>query len=460
MGEATATPESRPQAFPRSGVLLLLGLGLICLTDYVSTIYQVRIARESYHTPWTVRIGGVPLAEVFVVGAFSLACIGWSRALAARGGRLRIYPLDWYFAITTLAAVYGAAVGVLSFTPRDSVRELLYDLRLVVDFVLVYLLVSRLPRSLGQTRKLWRWLLVYGGVFFVVNLGMWAVWVFGFHFVPLGVLDLGSLLLTDAGNVVFFSYLAVLGALIVIAGTESGRTRLYAGVLGLASAGILVLSYRRANMLAVGVGVFLAAGMLVTWRSTVRTVRLIPLVLAGLLGLVGAGVNLGRYADAFLTLLDRSYASTELRFIGDQNALYNLDRHGLWLTGLGLGRRYEYVHTLPEAENISAFAEEELGQRWRKTLHVSNPLYALWLRDGVLVGTVLAVLPIWALAWTWAVRGRYAHDRGSQVLIVLTLVATFGIPFPALAPIDPKNAILSGAILGLCSATMRLTGPV
>jgi hypothetical protein len=45
------------------------------------------------------------------------------------------------------------------------------------------------------------------------------------------------------------------------------------------------------------------------------------------------------------------------------------------------------------------------------------------------------------------------------VLIVLTLVAAFAVPFPALAPIDPKNAILTGAILGLCSATMRLSRP-
>jgi hypothetical protein len=434
-----------------------LGLALICLTDYVSTIYQVRVARETYHTPWTVRLGGVPLAEVFVLGVFALACVGWARDVAGRGGRLRVYPLDWYFAVVALGAIYGAAVGLLTFTARDSVRELLYDLRLVVDFVLVYLLVSRLPRSPGQTRTLWRWLLVYGGIFFVVNLGMWVVWVFGFHYVPMGVLNSGTLLLTDAGNVVFFSYLAVLGALIVIAGTETRRTRLYAGALGLASAGILVLSYRRSNMLAIGVGVLLAAAMLTTRRSAVRTVRLAPLVLAGLLGLVGAGVNLGRYVDAFLTLLDRSYASTELRFVGDRNVLYNLDHHGLWLTGLGLGRRYEYAHTLPEAENISAFAQEELGKRWRKTLHVSNPLYTLWLLDGVVVGTALALLPVAGLVWAWAVRKRYAHDRDTQVLIVLTLVAAFAVPFPALAPIDPKNAILSGAILGLCSATMRLS---
>jgi len=43
--------------------------------------------------------------------------------------------------------------------------------------------------------------------------------------------------------------------------------------------------------------------------------------------------------------------------------------------------------------------------------------------------------------------------------VVVTLVAAFAVPFPALAPIDPKNAMLSGAILGLCSATMRLTRP-
>jgi hypothetical protein len=256
--------------------------------------------------------------------------------------------------------------------------------------------------------------------------------------------------------VVFFSYLAVLGAILLITGTESGRMRLYAAALGLASAGILVVSYRRANMLAVGVAVPIAAFMLVTWRSLVRTVRLLPLTLACLLVLAGAGINFGRYVDAFLTLLDRSYASTELRYVGDENVFYNLDRHRLWLTGLGLGRRYEYAHTLPEAENISAFSEEELGRRWRKTLHVSNPLYALWLRNGVVVGTALGLLPLVGLLWTAVVRGRYAHDRDAQALIVLTLVAAFGVPFPALAPIDPKNAILSGAILGLCSATMRL----
>ena len=66
-----------------------MGLGLICLTDYISTIYEVRIARETYHTPWTVRIGGVPLAEIFVLGAFGLASIGWLRGIASRGGRLR-----------------------------------------------------------------------------------------------------------------------------------------------------------------------------------------------------------------------------------------------------------------------------------------------------------------------------------------------------------------------------------
>jgi hypothetical protein len=450
-------PASDPPRFPRAGVFLLLGLGLICLTDYISTIYQVRIAREAYHTPWTVRVGGVPLAEVFVLGVFALACIGWARDVAERGGRLRVYPLDWYFAVMAVAAIYGAAVGVLTFTAHDSVRELLYDLRLVVDFVLVYLLVSRLPRSPGQSRALWRWLLIYGGVFFVVNIGMWVVWVFGFHYIPLGVLNSGTLLLTDAGNVVFFSYLAMLGALIVITGTQSRRTRLYAGALGLASAGILVLSFRRSNMLAIGIGVPLAVGILATWRSAARAVRLAPLALAGLLVLAGAGVNLGRYVDAFLTLLDRSYASTELRFVGDENVLYNLDRHGLWLTGLGLGRRYEYAHTLPEAENISAFAQDELGQRWRMTLHVSNPLYGLWLRDGVVVGTALALLPVAGLVWAWAVRKRYAHDRENQVLIIVTLVSAFGVPFPALAPIDPKNAMLAGAILGLCSATMRLT---
>lgn len=457
MTEAVSTPDARPARFPPAGGLFLLGLGLICLTDYISTIYEVRIARETYHTPWTVRIGGVPLAEVFVLGAFGLACIGWLRGVAARGGRVRTYPLDWYFWATVAGAAYGAAVGVLTFTARDSVRELLYDLRLVVDCVLVYFLVSRMPRSADQCRMLWRWLLGYGGVFFTVNLGMWLVWVFGFHYVPLGVLNLGSLLLTDAGNVVFFSYLSVLGAIVVITGSESGRVRLYAATLGLASGLILVLSYRRANMLAVGVGVLLATSMLMTWRSMVRTVRLLPLVLASILVLAGAGINFGRYVDAFLTLLDRSYASTELRYVGDENVFYNLDRQQVWLTGLGLGRRYEYAHTLAAAENISAFSEDELGRRWRNTLHVSNPLYALWLRNGVVVGTALGLLPLVGLLWTAVVRRRYAHDRGAQVLIVVTLVAAFGLPFPALAPIDPKNAMLFGAILGLCSATMRLT---
>jgi hypothetical protein len=458
MAEAVSRPAPGPARFPRAGGWFLVGLGLICLTDYISTIYEVRIARETYHTPWTVRIGGVPLAEIFVLGAFALACVAWLRDLAARGGRLRSYPLDWYFWATVVGAAYGVAVGALTFTARDSVRELLYDMRLVVDFVLVYLLVSRMPRSAGQSRTLWRWVLGYGGVFFTVNLGMWVVWVFGFHYVPLGVLNLGTLLLTDAGNVVFFSYLSVLGAILVITGTESGRMRFYAGVLGLASAAILVLSYRRANMLAVGVGVLLAASMLMTWRSVVRTVRLLPLVLAGVLVLAGAGLNFGRYGDAFLTLLDRSYASTELRYVGDENVFFNLDRQQLWLTGLGLGRRYEYAHTLAAGENISAFSEEELGRRWRNTLHVSNPLYALWLRDGLVVGTALGLLPLVGLLWTaLLVRRRYAHDRDAQVLIVVTLVAAFGVPFPALAPIDPKNAMLSGAILGLCSATMRLT---
>jgi hypothetical protein len=460
MTEAASTAAPRPARFAVASGCFLVVLGLICLTDYISTIYEVRVARETYHTPWTVRIGGVPLAEVFVLGAFGLACVGWLRDVATRGGRIRVYPLDWYFGVTVAGAAYGAAVGVLTFTARDSVRELLYDLRLVVDFVLVYLLVSRIPRSAAQTRTLWRWLLGYGGVFFTVNLGMWVVWVFGFHYVPLGVLNLGTLLLTDAGNVVFFSYLAVLGAILLITGTESGRLRLYAAALGLASAGILVVSYRRANMLAVGVAVPIATFMLVTWRSLVRTVRLLPLTLACVLVLAGAGINFGRYVDAFLTLLDRSYASTELRYVGDENVFYNLDRHQLWLTGLGLGRRYEYAHTVPAAENISAFSEDELGRRWRNTLHVSNPLYALWLRNGVVVGTVLGLLPLVGLVWTAIVRSRYAHDRNAQVLIVLTLVAAFGVPFPALAPIDPKNAILSGAILGLCSATMRLARAV
>jgi hypothetical protein len=457
MAEAASAPVPRPAPFPRAGGFFLVGLGLICLTDYISTIYEVRIARETYHTPWTVRIGGVPLAEIFVLGAFGLACIGWLRGAASRGGRLRVYPLDWYFGAMVVGAAYGVAVGALTFTAHDIVRELLYDIRLVVDFVLVYLLVSRMPRTADQSRTLWRWLLGYGGVFFTVNLGMWVVWVFGFHYVPLGVLNLGSLLLTDAGNVVFFSYLAVLGAILVITGSESGRLRLYAAVLGLASGLILVLSYRRANMLAVGVGVLLATSMLMTWRSMVRTVRLLPLVLASILVLAGAGINFGRYVDAFLTLLDRSYASTELRYVGDENVFYNLDRQQVWLTGLGLGRRYEYAHTLPAAENISAFSEDELGRRWRNTLHVSNPLYALWLRNGVVVGTALGLLPLVGLLWTAVVRRRFAHDRGAQVLIVVTLVAAFGVPFPALAPIDPKNAMLSGAILGLCSATMRLT---
>jgi len=458
MAEAVSGPAPRPARFPRAGGFFLVGLGLICLTDYISTIYEVRIARETYHTPWTVRIGGVPLAETFVLAAFGLACIGWLRGVASRGGRLRSYPLDWYFWATVAGAAYGVAVGVLTFTARDSVRELLYDMRLVVDFVLVYLLVSRMPRSADQSRTLWRWLLGYGGVFFAVNLGMWVVWVFGFHYVPLGVLNLGTLLLTDAGNVVFFSYLSVLGAILVITGSESARMRFYAGALGLASATILVLSFRRANMLAVGVGVLLAASMLMTWRSVVRTVRLLPIVLACVLVLAGAGINFGRYGGAFLTLLDRSYASTELRYVGDENVFYNLDRQQLWLTGLGLGRRYEYAHTLAAAENISAFSEEELGRRWRNTLHVSNPLYALWLRNGLVVGTALGLLPLVGLLWTaLLVRRRYAHDRDAQVLIVVTLVAAFGVPFPALAPIDPKNAMLSGAILGLCSATMRLT---
>ena len=459
MTEAARARTPRPAAFPWPGALLLLGLGLICLTDYVSTIFEIRLARESYHTPWTVRIGGIPLAEVFVLGAFAIACIGWGRDVAARGGRVRVYPLDWYFTAIVLGAVYGVAVGLLTFTARDSPREMLYDIRLVVDLVLVYLLVSRLPRSSGQTRTLWRWLLFYGGVFFIVNRGMWLIWVFGFHYVPLGVLNLGTLLLTDAGNVVFLSYLAVLGAVVVITGAESTRMRVFAGMLGLASAGILVLSFRRSNMLAMGVGICVAAAMLLTWRSLVRTVRLTPLLFAGLLVLAGAGVNLGRSVDAFLTLADRSYASTELRFVGDANVFYNLNRHRLWLTGLGLGRRYEAAYILPEGENISAFAQDELGRRWRQTLHTSNPLYALWLRDGLLVGTALALLPVAALTWAWAVRGQYAHDRDLQVLIVLTLVAAFAIPFPALAPIDPKNAILTGAILGLCSATMRLSRP-
>ena len=457
MAEAPARSAGSEARLPRGGIVFLLGLGLICLTDYISTIYQVRVARESYLTPWTVRLGGMPLAEVFLLTVFALTAARWLAAVAIRGGRVRVYPLDWYFAATALGALYGVAVGVLTFTDRDVVRELLYSVRLVVDFVLVYLLVSRLPRSGAQTRRLWRWLLAYGGVFFLVNIGMWMVWVLGFHYVPLGVLNMGTLLLTDAGNVVFFSYLSVLGALIVITGTGSSRLRLYAGVLGLASALILVLSFRRANMLAVGVGVLLSTGMLMTWRSLVRSVRLAPLALAGLLAVAGAGIELGRYVDAFLTLLDRSYASTELRFIGDENVFYNLDRHHLWLTGLGLGRRYEYAHTLPAAENISAFAEDELGQRWRQTLHVSNPLYALWLRNGVVVGTALALLPVAGLLWTLAVRARFAHDRDVQVLVVVTLVAAFAVPFPALAPIDPKNAMLSGAILGLCSATMRLT---
>jgi len=454
-----AGSSGRPAQLRRGGGILLLGLALICLTDYVSTIYQVRVARESYPTPWTIRLGGVPLAEVFLLTAFAVATVGAVRHIAVRGGRLRIYPLDWYFAATVGAAVYGGVVGVLTFTPHDSVRELLYDIRLVVDVVLVYLMVSRLPSSLDQARRLWRWLLVYGGVFFVVNLGMWLVWVLVFHYVPLGVLNMGTLVLTDAGNVVFFSYLAVLGAILVITGIESPGMRLYAGALGLASAGILVLSFRRANMLAVGVGVVLATWMLMTWRSLVRTVRLVPLGLAALLVLAGSGIKLGRYGDALLTLLDSSYASTELRFIGDENVFYNLDRHHLWLTGLGLGRRYEYAHTLPEGENISAFTEEDLGRGWRKTLHVSNPLYALWLQNGVVVGTAMALLPLIGLLWTMGVRSRLAHDRDAQVLVVLTLVSAFAVPFPPLAPIDPKNAMLTGAILGLCSATMRLARP-
>jgi hypothetical protein len=77
----------------------------------------------------------------------------------------------------------------------------------------------------------------------------------------------------------------------------------------------------------------------------------------------------------------------------------------------------------------------------------------------VVVGTAMALLPLIGLLWTMGVRARLAHDRDAQVLVILTLVSVFAIPFPPLAPIDPKNAMLTGAILGLCSATMRLARP-
>jgi hypothetical protein len=447
------------KGFSRFEKYFMLGLGLICLTDYVSAIWEIRLARDVFPTPWTVRIAGIPLAEVFLLGcAFAL----FAKAILISRLPFRWLPLDWYVGIGLVVALYGSVVGALTFTANDLLQEFLYDVRLPVDYIVTYALVSRIPKSLYQVRALWRLLLIYGLVFFATNVTGWLIWVYGFGYTPLGALGLGALVLTDVGNVFFLAYLALMGMLVLITGVATPRVQGIAGALGAAASFLLLVSSRRGQIVAIAVASTIALVFLATRRTFKRLSVLVPIAALALTAVVSSGiVDLAKYVEGVLTLLDATTASTAMRYIGDENARLNLERHDLWLTGLGMGRRYEYFVVFPEGENLTAFSEKELGQEWRHMLHAANPFLATWLRYGVIVGTFTVVL-VWLMplyAWYQSRKFRSA-DRLYRVLVVATLVAFFSPYVAVIGAADPKNAIISGFVFGLCSATMRYARPL
>ncbi len=437
----------------------MLGIALICLTDYVSAIWEIRLARDVFLTPWTVRIAGIPLAEVFLLGC---ALALFAKVILASHLRFRWLPLDWYVGIALVLTLYASVVGAFTFTANDLLQEFLYDVRLPVDYIVTYALVSRIPKSLYQVRALWRLLLIYGLVFFATNVTGWLIWVYGFGYDPLGALGLGALVLTDVGNVFFIAYLALMGMVVLITGIATPRVQRIAGALGVAAFLLLLTSSRRGQIVAIAVALTLSLVFLATRRTLRRLSLLVPIAALAVTAVVSLGiVDLVKYVHGVFTLLDSTTPSTAMRRIGDENAWLNLERHDLWLTGLGLGRRYEYFIVFPEGENVTAFGENELGQDWRHTLHAANPVVASWLRYGVIVGT-FGVILAWLMplyAWYQSRRFRSA-DRPYRVLIVATLVAFFAPYVAVIGAADPKNAIISGFVFGLCSATMHYARPL
>ncbi len=432
--------------------IFLLGVGIICLNDYVSSIWEIRLERQDYLTAWTIRIAGVPLAEVFVLGCLIITL---PKLLARAEGRpLGKMPLDWYVGVILFATTYGVVVGVATFTQNDYWREMIYDVRLPIDFFAVYWLTSRIPRNAEQVHRLWRLLFVYCGIFYITNLGGWFIWVYGLGYTPFGALGTGTLILTDAGNVAFLAYTALIGLVILITGTEARAWRRMLGLLAVASFMILLISFRRSNLLALGLSLPLTLLILGEMRIVIRIAKIIPLFLVVWLLLFWAGLRWGEYVDAFFTLLDRSYLSTEMRYVGNENALLTIKEYDLWWSGLGLGRRYRAYVVLSEGENLTAFSENEIGRAWRKNISVAYPILGLWLQYGVIVGSILEILPWYMIVYIWKQKHRYLQDRARKVLIVTSLVACM-TPFPVLGLIDPKNALLMGLVFGLCSATMH-----
>src|SRR5579863_6853858 len=74
--------------------IILLGLGVICLNDYISSIWEIRLARNDFPTVWTLRIGEVPVADLFVI-----VCLLFSAAKSltkSARSNFESRPMDWY----------------------------------------------------------------------------------------------------------------------------------------------------------------------------------------------------------------------------------------------------------------------------------------------------------------------------------------------------------------------------
>ena len=433
--------------------LILIGLGCVCLADYVSSIWEIRLEKDNYPTPWTIRIAGVPIAEIFIFACFILSLIQ-NYTKKNHVNIFRKMPLDWYVLIISAITIYGAAVGLITFSENDIWRVWLYDARLTINFVVVYWLVSRIPRNAEHVHLLWRFMIIYSFIFFFNNLLGWFYWVYWVGYSPLGALSMGSLILTDAGNVAFLGYICIMGALILVSGVETTKIRWLFGILGIFCFLLLLISLRRSNLLAIGIAIPLSLALLSSKKIIRRFVKFIPVFLVLAVILYFAGLDWNQYIKSFFTLLDRSYDSVEQRYIGNENVMLNMQKNNLWITGLGIGRHYYAYRQMPK-DDLTGFSQDEIDQPWRHIIHVTNPFYWNLLKYGIIIGTFFTLLPIYMLIYIKRQSRKLSTDRMNQVFVVTSMVAVCAPFYNVLGPIDPKNAIITGAIIGLCSATMR-----
>ncbi|HEY3398408.1 MAG TPA: hypothetical protein VGM19_12205 [Armatimonadota bacterium] len=402
--------------------------------------------QQDYKSPWTVRLGGMPTADLMVLAAVA-------RLLADRRfrQRLRIEPYDAAVLVFFLSYVPAALIGLTSRDDINTMTLWFFSVRPAILLAGMYFAVSRLlPRDRLKAPP--RFVdVAAAGVFL-------AILAAAFRALVLHQIERAGTPILMVSEANMLPTIATVGAAYLVRGQISGRRRLWSLLCILAAVAVLLISTRR-TVIIVGALAMLAMVAYLPRRYLPRAMLMLAaLFLAGAImavTFVTYSGTIGKMWVAFMSQDDVSSVSgVRSRSQEMHNVAQNLDKYGGWVFGLGLGRKWERLSPLENLHSGAGFGDD-IGHVWLFPTHV---LMLRNLLEQGIFGLVLLAYAFWlVLTVTWKALQKRPNDSPEYLLnnaLSAAILAGFAVSVVFIFAF-PNAAIFSGAMLGALGGLVR-----